>query len=34
MAYGDFKDLNRTTAVDKVVRDKTFSIGRNPKYDG
>ena len=34
MAYGDFKDLNRRTAADKVLRDKAFSIDKNPKYDG
>ena len=26
MAYGDFKDLNRRTAPDKVLRDKAFDI--------
>ena len=26
MAYGDFKDLNRRTAADKVLRDKAFNI--------
>ena len=34
MAYGDFKDLERRTASDKVLRDKTFNIAKNPKYDG
>ena len=34
MAYGDFKDLARKTASDKVLRDKAFSIAKNPKYDG
>ena len=33
MAYGEFKDLNRRTAADKVLRDKTFNIAKNPKYD-
>ena len=33
-AYGDFKDLARRTASDKVLRDKAFNIARNPKYDG
>ena len=33
MAYGDFKDLARRTASDKVLRDKTFNIAKNPKYD-
>ena len=34
MAYGDFKDLTRRTASDKVLRDKAFNIANNPKYDG
>ena len=34
MAHGDFKDLARRTASDKILRDKTFNIARNPKYDG
>ena len=34
MAYGDFKDLARRTASDKVWRDKDFKIANNPKYDG
>ena len=34
MAYGDFKDLNRRTTADKVLRDKAFNIGKNLKYDG
>ena len=34
MAYGDFKDLKRRTAADKVLRDKAFNIAKNPKYDG
>ena len=34
MAYGDFKDLKRRTASDKILRDKTFNIGKNSKYDG
>ena len=34
MTYGDFKDLNRRTAADKVLRDKAFNIAKNPKYDG
>ena len=33
-AYGDFKDLARRTASDKVLRDKAFNIAKNPKYDG
>ena len=34
MTFEDFKDLKRITASDKVLRDKTFNIVRNPKYDG
>ena len=34
MVNGDFKDLTRRTASDKILRDKTFSITKNPKYDG
>ena len=34
MAYGDFKDLKRRTASDKVLRDKAFNIAKNPNYDG
>ena len=34
MAYGDFKDLARRTASDKVLKDKAFNIIKNPKYDG
>ena len=34
MAYGDFKDLARRTASDKVLRYKAFNIAKNPKYDG
>ena len=26
MAYGDFKDLTRRTAFDKILRDNTFII--------
>ena len=34
MAYGDFKDFKKRTAVDNVLRDKTFNIAKNSKYDG
>ena len=34
MAYGDYKDLPKRTAVDKVLRDKVFNIAKNSKYDG
>ena len=33
MAYGDFKDLARRTAANKVLRDKAFNIAKDPKYD-
>ena len=33
MVYRDFKDLNRRTAADKVLHDKTFNIAKNLKYD-
>ena len=29
MAYGDFKVLNKTTAVDKILCDKSFNIAKN-----
>ena len=32
MAYGDFKDLNRRTADDKVLYDKVFNLAKNPEY--
>ena len=34
MAYGDFKDLNRRAAADKVLYDKAFNNTKNPKNDG
>ena len=34
MAYGDFKDIARRTASDKVLRNEAFNIAKNPKYDG
>ena len=34
MAYGKYKDLNKRTQSDKVLRNKVFEIARNPKYDG
>ena len=34
MAYGDFKDLTKRTATDKVLRDKAFKIASDQKYDG
>ena len=34
MAYGDFKDLTRRAASDKILRDKAFDVAKNPKCDG
>ena len=34
MAYGDFKDLGKRTASDKVLRDKAYNITKYAKYDG
>ena len=34
MAYGDFKDLTRRTASDKIFHDKAFNIAKNQKLDG
>ena len=34
IAYGDFKDLPKRTAADKVLRDKAFKIASDQKYDG
>ena len=34
MAFGDFKDLTKRTAADKVLRDKAFNIVKDLKYDG
>ena len=33
MAYGDFKDLAKRKASDKVINNKGFNISKNPKYD-
>ena len=33
MAYGDFKDLAKKAASDRVLRYKAFNIAKNPKYD-
>ena len=32
MTYGDFKDLAKRTASDRVLRDKVFNIAKNPEY--
>ena len=34
MVCGDFKDLTRRTASDKILHDKAFNIAKNIKYDG
>ena len=34
MVCGDFKDLARRTAADKVLKDKVFNIAKDSKYDG
>ena len=34
MAYGDFKDVPRRTAFEKVLRDKAFNVSKNSNYDG
>ena len=34
MTYDKFKDLNKRTQSDKVLRDKAFEIANNSKYDG
>ena len=32
MAYGKYKNLEKTTQSDKVLKDKAFAIAKNPKY--
>ena len=34
MAQGDFNYLSKRTASDKVLRDNSFNIAKNSKYDG
>ena len=34
MAYGNFKDLAKRTAADKVLKNKAFNIAKDPQYDG
>ena len=34
MTYGDFKDLAKRIAAEKVLRDKAFNVAKDPKYDG
>ena len=33
MAYGDFRDLTRRTASNKILCDTGFNIAKNKKYD-
>ena len=33
LTYGKYKDLNKRTQSDKVLRDKVFEIASNRKYD-
>ena len=33
MGYGDFKDIARRTASDKLLRGKAFIIAKNAKYN-
>ena len=33
MANGDFKDIAKRAAADKVLRNKAFNIAKDPKYD-
>ena len=34
VVYGDFKDLKKRTAADKILRDKAFNIAKDLRYDG
>ena len=34
IAYGKTKDLVKRTQLDKVLKDKAFSIASDPNYDG
>ena len=34
MAYGEYKNLERRTQSDKVLKNKAFAIANNPKHDG
>ena len=33
MSYGDFKNLTRRTASDRILHHRAFNIAKNPKYD-
>ena len=34
MVYGDFKDLNRRAAANKILREEVLNITIDRKYDG
>ena len=34
MTYGKYKDLEKRTQSNKVLKVKAFEIANNPKYDG
>ena len=34
MTSGYFKNLNRRTAANQILRYKALNIAKNPKYDG
>ena len=34
VTYVRYKDLSKRTELDKLLRDKTFKIASNAKYDG
>ena len=34
MAYGNFKDLSKWTAVNKALRDRAVNIAKNLRYNG
>ena len=34
MAYRAFKNVSEKAASDKILRDKSFNIAKNPEYDG
>ena len=34
MAFGDFKDLTKRIAAEKVLRNEAFNIAKDPEYDG
>ena len=34
VAYGNFKDLTRRTASDKILSDKAFNIAKDMNYNG